>query len=629
MCGIAGGIGLNPGTRPDPVIVATMSGLLAHRGPDGEGMWTSPSGRACLAHRRLSVIDPSMGQQPMLTRSGNGAIVFNGEIYNYVELRAGLARQGETFLTSSDTEVLLRLIEREGASCLERLRGMFAFLAWDDQKGTLLAARDRLGKKPFYYREYKGCVYFASSIGALRHSLGSGPWQIDPGALDDLLTLGYIPAPATIYSSTFKLPASTLIRLDHSRLQEEKFWDLAADIAPFRGTYDDALGQLQGLLETAVSIRLRSDVPLGVFLSGGIDSSLVAATASKCSPHRIETFAVGFEESAYDESSHAKAIAKHIGTRHHAIRVRDDLIELLPEVIPHFGEPMADASALPTWILSRFARTQVTVALGGDGGDEAFGGYDWYGNAERLGVLAKRVPLSVARSSAWMVDFVQQFAQAPALGRVARGLSMLAIPSDSRRFAALRSFLTPPEARRVYSGPLKERHNFGRTGPDLLHRYYEAAAGSPLRRMRYADIKSYLANDLMPKIDVASMAHGLEVRAPLLDQEIVRFGLSLPDDYLRDKRGGKRILRDLLASHVPEKLFARSKQGFSVPLGNWFRGRLRPRLETLIEQGPIRDLGLLDPIALRKMLDDHCAGRRDRSQQLYSLLVLDQWLNLA
>ena len=627
MCGIAGGIALAQDRRPDPDKVRAMAQLLAHRGPDGEGLWISPSGRACLAHRRLSVIDITGGGQPMVDGSGACGIVFNGEIYNYLELRDALMREGERFRTSSDTEVLLRLVMREGEGCVEALRGMFAFVAWDDEKGVLIAARDRIGKKPLFFAMEGGCLYFASSLGALRAGIG-GSGTIDARALDQYLTLGYIPAPLTIYEGLRKLPAATLMISAGDSVALRRYWDIAHETMPFEGSYEEAVDQLENHLEAAVKIRLRSDVPLGILLSGGIDSSLVTALAVRQSPNPVDTFSIGFGDRSYDESGQAADVARHLGARHHVLRLESDLIGLIPKAVSHFGEPYADSSALPTWALAELARRHVTVALGGDGGDEGFAGYEWYGTAARLGGLANRIPRGVIRAAASAATAAGLLGSPRGLGRLARGFGFLAADDFGARFAALRCCLGAGEAAFLYRRPLPSRGALCRQDAGgLIRRAFERAWGTPLRRMRYADMETYLADDLMPKIDVASMAHGLEVRAPLLDYEVVRFGLSLPDEYLVDARGGKRILRDLLLRHLPRDLVERPKQGFSVPLAPWFRGALRPRIEALAGSERLLGLGLLDPDGIRRLADEHMAGARDHSQRLYALLVLDQWLD--
>ena len=626
MCGIAGGIGLAEGARPDLRRVETMSAHMDHRGPDGAGLWIAPSGRAILAHRRLAVIDLATGSQPMLDETRNVAIVFNGEIYNYLELREELTREGEVFRTRSDTEILLRLIMRRSEHSVKALRGMFAFAAWDDRLGTLLLARDRVGKKPLFYTVDGNCLYFASSLAALRAG-NAGADDIDPEALDLYLALGYIPAPRTIYRDVFKMPAGAIATLGDQGLSVRSFWDLADD-EPYSGSYQDALDELQAKLEQAVALRLRSDVPIGVFLSGGIDSSLVTAMAVRQSSQRIETFCVGFGESRFDESEFSSAVAGHLGTDHHVLRAETNLLDILPQMTRHFGEPYADSSALALWAIAKHARPSITVALGGDGGDEGFAGYGWYANTARLDRLADFIPAIAARMGSRAARLAADHLPSEGgLGRIERGLAVLQL-SPAERFAALRSFVSAAEAEILYDGELLDRR---RSGLDpartLLRDNYARANGSALRKMRYADIRTYLADDLMPKVDIATMAHSLEARAPLLDQEVLAFGLSLPDHFLVDERGGKRILRDLLARHVPPAMFERRKQGFSVPLQVWFSGELRPRLEALAHSKVLGELGLIKPEGIRRLVAEHAAGVRDHSQRLFSILQLEDWLS--
>ena len=562
----------------------------------------------------------------MLDEAGRFGLVFNGEIYNYLELREALLRDNVRFRTTSDTEVLLKLLSRDGADCVRVLRGMFAFAAWDDSSGALTLARDPIGKKPLYYVVERNCLYFSSSLSALRES-SAREWEIDPDALELYLSLGYIPAPLTIYRDVRKLPAATLARLDGGELVLERFWDLAADIAPFDGSYRSALDRLEELLDTAVRLRLRSDVPLGVFLSGGIDSSLVTAVAAK-NGGRIQTFSIGFQEGGFDESEYAASIAGHLGTEHRLFRVRTELLDLLPAMQWHYGEPFADSSALPTWTLAQHTRRHVTVALGGDGGDEGFGGYRWYKTADRLSSLARLIPAQVARLGRRTLEAARGLGGlARPLGRLERGLGVLSLRSEAQRFGALRSFMDDELAGQLYAGELLARRRAGGDlGAALVSAAFERADGSPLRRMRHADVCTYLADDLMTKVDVASMAHGLEARAPLLDRDVLRFALSLPDNYLMDERGGKRILRDLLSRYVPRGLFERPKQGFSVPLQDWFAGQLRGRMERLAASEDLRSFGMLRPEGITRLLDEHAAGMRDHSQRLFSILVLDEWL---
>jgi asparagine synthase (glutamine-hydrolysing) len=625
MCGIAGVISTDVRARPDRAQVSRLTDRLAHRGPDGTGLHTVPSGRAILGHRRLSVIDLALGGQPMVSAEGQCAIVFNGEIYNYRELRDQLTGAGESFRTQSDTEVLLRLLQREGEACLQRLRGMFAFVYWDDRTGRAIMARDRLGKKPLYYLHRDGVLAFASALSALRETL-PGSWQPDLTMIDAYMSLGYVPAPHTVYEDVFKLEAGTYAVVERGTLRVQHYWD-AADGVPFEGRFSEALERLDALLVDAVRLRLRSDVPLGVFLSGGVDSSLVAACAQRAAPEAVETFSIAFDHDKFDESAYAEGVARHLGTEHHRFAVHANVLELLPLLAKHYGEPFADSSAIPTYMLAQYARPFVTVALGGDGGDEAFSGYNWYRRAARLSRMAARVPAGVAKTLSGAVTGVGKGLGRESLARAGRAFDMIGIRPDSRRFAALRSFVNDREAALLYDASLlAARRATGEHVLDRLSELYQRTGGSALRRMRVVDIKTYLADCLLPKVDVATMAHGLEARAPLLDHEVVQFGLSLPDDFLHSTRGGKHILRCLLDRYVPPQYFDRPKQGFSLPLAPWFRGELRPRLEALITSGSLMDRGWFRREGLRQLFWEHDRGARDHSQRFFSLLMLDTWL---
>lgn len=627
MCGIAGAVGLSPDARPELRAVRRMSQLIAHRGPDGDGLWTSPSGRACLAHRRLSVIDLATGAQPMVAGDGTSGIVFNGEIYNYRELRDVLRRDGATLRTESDTEVLLQMLRRDGLGCLDLLRGMFAFAYWDDCTGRLLLARDRLGKKPLYFAIHDGCLYFASSLRAVRAVVPTS--AVSMAALDSYLTLGYIPAPLTIFPGISKLRAGHAVEADAAGLREARYWNPAPSVDRFSGSMEAATDALEELLSTAVRLRLRSDVPLGVFLSGGIDSSLMAAMAAREQGGSVRTFSIAMDDVAFDESPYAAAVAARLGTEHQTFHAIPDLLATLPAMVSHFGEPYADSSALPTWLLAEQTRQHVTVAIGGDGGDECFAGYGWYSTAARLTRLARLAPRSVFATAGHTLRTASSsgLPLPSALGRAQRGLQMLAVPSGANRFAALRSQLDADWTRRLYAGELAQWHReHGGAASAMIRAEYDRAAGSALRRMRWADISTYLADELLPKVDVATMAHGLEARAPLLDQEVVQFALSLPDSWLIGGDGSKLILRRLLDRYLPPELFVRPKQGFSLPLGKWLSGAARERLGDLSRSERLQDTGWLDGAVINAMAAEHRSGVRDHSQRLFSLIVLDEWL---
>jgi asparagine synthase (glutamine-hydrolysing) len=623
MCGIAGAVQFRGEGTPDRERVRGRTARLAHRGPDAEGHWCSADGRVVLGHRRLSVIDVAAGTQPMSDASGRFTLVFNGEIYNYTELRAQLVSDGVRFRTESDTEVLLQLLMRDWDRALERLTGMFAFAVWDCERRQLLLARDRIGEKPLYFTAEDGCLYFASTFEAL---YGTAPVRpgLDLAALDDFLSLGYVPAPRTIAAGISKLPAGTQLLAGASGVELDRYWSIDGEHDVFTGTYEQAVDLLEEMLGEAVRIRLRSDVPLGVFLSGGVDSSLIAALAARHTPQRILTFSMGFSEARYDETAAAAAVAAHIGSEHRSFQTRFDILDLLPELVRHYGEPFGDPSALPVWLLAQHTRQHVTVAVGGDGGDEGFGGYDWYRTAARLNRVRRFVPAGAGTAGVQATGRLRH--RSPRLARIHRGLALV-MAGDAERFAALRSFVGPAEAAALYAGDLAQQRLAQRPeAGDRLASIFGSSNGTHLHRMRVVDIETYLADCLLPKVDVATMAHGLEARAPLLDPAILRFALSLPDEWLVDGSGGKKMLKDVLYRHVPARLFDRPKQGFSVPLERWFGQELKSRVEALPESQPLGDLRLLQSRGISSFLAEHAAGHRDHSQRLYNLLVLEEWL---
>jgi asparagine synthase (glutamine-hydrolysing) len=628
MCGIAGALRLDSDARLDVERVRQMSDLLCHRGPDGEGLWTSDCGRVCFAHRRLAIIDLETGAQPMRSQNTGASIVFNGEIYNYLELRQQLESRGVVFRTRSDTEVLLNSVALEGLTALEPVHGMFAFAHWNPRSGELLLVRDRFGKKPLFHTIQDGVLYFASSLRALRPARTT-TWAVDARAVADFLALGYIPAPRTIYEGVEKLEAGCSLRARvDGPIRGERFYDIANHIRPFGGSYAQAVDELDGLLHEATRLRLRSDVPLGVFLSGGIDSSLIAAIAAKQSATEILTFSIAFADEGYDESPFAAQVARWLGTRHQAFQAVPDILDFVPLMTSHFGEPFGDSSALNVWLLARETRLHVTVALGGDGGDEAFGGYNWYWNAARLNRLAAWVPGRPVRYLADMLDSLgahNSGGAAPA--RVARASRILGEASPAARFAALRSFMGTAEKKRLYTNALRDVLATDELPAEArVAALYARAGGDAARRMRYADIYSYLADGLLPKVDVATMAHGLEARAPLLDHKVVEFGLGLPADWLHGEDGGKRILRDVLYRYLPRKIFIRPKQGFSVPLQEWFMKRMRGTMDALETSDALAQSGWIRRDGVRAMVREHLSGTRDHSQRLFNLHVLDAWL---
>lgn len=624
MCGIAGAVALTGDARPDHDRVRRLSELIAHRGPDGHGLWVAPSGRAVLAHRRLAIIDLAAGQQPMVDSSQQVAVSFNGEIYNYVELRDELERQGRTFRTHSDTEVLLTSYLARGTAFVDRLRGMFAIAVWDDAKGQLIVARDRVGKKPLFFTVEDNCLYFSSTLESLRATTRRR-WRVSATAIDEYLAAGYILAPRTAYEEASKLEAGTILTVSTAGTRTtHRYWSADMPVEPFEGSYESAVDRVHEVLTDAVRVRLRSDVPLGVFLSGGLDSSLVTAIARREYGLHLNTFSVGFAASAHDESSAARAVAEHLGTDHHTFEADADLLEFLPDAVRHFGEPVADSAAFPLWALARHTREIVTVALSGDGGDEGFGGYDWYGTAMRLRrstqIAGGRALAPVRRSVAAALQFGSGNAVLPT--RIGRALDAMGDGDPARQYCALRTQFAERDRRRVMQG------RNASTALDRMAGVFERAGGDAMRRMRCADISTYLADCLMPKVDVATMAHALEARAPLLDHPLLELALTLPASYLTDARGGKRILRDILGRYLPESLVNRPKHGFTVPLDEWFRKDARQRAVSLGRSEPLEALGLIDLSEVTRLNREHAEMQRNHGDRLFALLVLEAWARL-
>ncbi len=622
MCGIAGGVSLDGVSRPDEDRVQRMTALLTHRGPDESGTWSAASGLVVLGHRRLSIIDLAGGKEPMVLADDRQALTFNGEIYNYLELREQLIRNGVSFDTSSDTEVLLRLWDARGPESLSLLRGMFAFGVWDSAQRTLHLVRDRLGKKPLFYQVEEHCLYFASTLPALAKTT-SQSLECDLTAVDDFLELGYVPAPRTMYRQIRRLSAGARLEVvPGGDLQETQYWQLEPN-GDIPSTYTEAQERLDLLLHESVRIRLRSDVPLGVFLSGGVDSSLVTAIACRYVDHPIQTFAIGFEGGHGDERSYAAQVAAHLGTSHHQQVMQPHLASGIEEMLGYYGEPFGDPAVLPLRQLAAFARKSVTVALGGDGGDEGFAGYPWYPRALQVNRLSRFVPAPLAELVATAVPG----GTGGALRRIRRGLDQLAMGDAAEQYADLRCLFGPSEVESVYQGALVEaRRDHTSQARALIADRYRTGGGTPLDRMRRVDVSTYLADCLLPKLDIATMACGLEARAPLLDHELLAFALSLPPAWLSSNGRDKRILRDALARYLPMSLIERPKQGFVVPLQSWFRRELRAEISALARSSRLVATGWFQPDGLSRLIEEHQDGRRDHSDRLFNLLVLDRWL---
>ncbi|MGD0771367.1 MAG: asparagine synthase (glutamine-hydrolyzing) [Candidatus Solibacter sp.] len=612
MCGIAGFVQLDrPAQRS---LVQAMCGEIRHRGPDDEGVYVD---RGCgIGMRRLSIIDLSTGHQPMSNEDGSVWIVFNGEIYNYQELRADLMARGHQFQTASDTETLVHLYEQEDVEGLKRLRGMFAFAIWDSRQDRLLLARDRVGKKPLYYAVLPTGIYFGSEISCLRQA--GVPLETDPEALRLYFQFNYIPDPLSAYRAIRRVPAGGWLTWQRGTVRQGRYWQMPAPAAvPAPGlTRAEAVVRVREKFDEAVRIRMIADVPLGAFLSGGIDSSSVVASMARQSKDPIKTFSIGFEESRFNELPYARMVAQQYATEHHEIVVRPDSIGIMQKFAKHFGEPFADSSAIPTFIVSEFAARSVKVALSGDGGDELFGGYTSLQEVQRLSWLDRvPQPLRLLMSSisarlpysAYGKNFLHTMGRRNGLDRY---FAFNYAPYHLRSRLLRPEWMMPAES--------------GFLAQILPHCILPEDAGT-LSQVMYWEATANLTGDMLVKVDRMSMANSLEVRSPLLDHELAELAATIPHAWKIAGGQGKRILLDALGDRLPPALLHRPKWGFGVPLADWFRGSLREFLWDHVTAAQFLGRGIVSPEFLRALLDEHDSGRRDNSHWLWSLLVLSLW----
>lgn len=636
MCGIAGLWADAPLNGTTPAAVATrMERAIRHRGPDGSGVWSDEEAGIALSHRRLAIIDLSAGgHQPMESVSGRYVITYNGEIYNYRELREALLAEGwpDQWRGSSDTEVLLAAIEQWGlAATLARIDGMFAIGLWDRQKQTLTLAVDRFGEKPIYYGFVGRSFVFGSELSALATAAPDGLGEYDPRAIDHLLRASCIPAPLSIYRAVAKLPAAHVLELDRRHLHNrampgaEPYWQAfeaarAAAATPFQGSREEATQQLEALLGKSIKRRMIADVPVGAMLSSGIDSTTVCALAQRASPRALRTFTIGVDDPAYNEAPIAAEIARALGTNHNTIHVTaQDALRVVPEMASVYDEPFADSSQVITTVLARALRQEVTVALSGDAGDELFGGYVRYREAPRLWSRLAGTPLPLRRSAARFVRSVGQDrlsgwlgrlrgARGEAAGRIHKAMGLLDSQSDIDLYRRLLS-AWPEWTRRIES-------ELAVPGADAF---------SFARRMMIADTAGYMASDILPKVDRASMSTALEVRVPFLEPALFDFAWSLPDSFLFDQNRGKMPLRHLAERHVPAALLNRPKRGFAPPIGAWLRGPLKDWAAALIESETVSEQGVLDGALIRRAWQSHLSGRSDESPRLWPVLMFESW----
>ena len=625
MCGIAGIFHLNTPKPVDPLRVERMCDAIAHRGPDGSGVWTAPG--VALGHRRLSIIDVAGSPQPMASSDKRAMLVFNGEIYNYRELRAELSAGGTLFHTDGDSEVILAAWQRWGADCVTRLHGMFAFAIYDLEQRSLFLARDRLGVKPLFYAELSdGNLAFASELKALvAHPLLRR--EADPLAVEDYLAWGYVPDTRSILKGVNKLAAghSLLLRHGGSDPKPACWWDISF-AERRKGSAADLEAELLHLLRAAVTSRMVADVPLGAFLSGGVDSSSVVALMAEASGNPVKTCSIGFDVKALDESNYAAAVAERFHTDHRNRMVSNDDFEHVDHLAAMFDEPFADASALPTWRVSQLARETVTVALSGDGADEAFAGYRrhrFQRNEDRMRAL---LPQSLRSPVFGALGAIYPKADwAPRPMRAKSTLQSLAAGSEEGYARALS--VTPPELReRLYTPDFLTLRGEYRAEQPLVDLMRHAPARSGLDKAQYADLKFWLPGDILTKVDRTSMAVSLEAREPLLDHRLIEFAATLPEKFRIKGGQGKWLMKQTMRRYLPEDILFRQKQGFVTPIAHWFRGPLSGAALGISGSAALARTGWFDASRLRVLAAAHIAGHSDNSRILWQLLMLDRAL---
>jgi len=599
-------------------IIRDMSGVLKHRGPDEDGVYLGAG--AALGHRRLSIIDLSSGQQPLSNEDGTVWISFNGEIYNYRDLQSEL-KSSHTFRTRSDTETIVHLYESYPDSFVEKLRGMFAFALWDGRTRTMILARDRVGKKPLYYYLDREKLVFASEIKAILRHPGLD-LKVDEQAVSDYVSLGYVPSPKSIFRSIRKVRPGHFLRVRPDKIEEIQYWDLSFNEAA-HVSEEEWRHKLLDEFKTAVEIRLMSEVPLGAFLSGGLDSSGVVAVMSKILEQPVKTATIGFQERRFDESEFGRQVSKHLGTDHHERVVTPEKIETIEKLAWHYDEPFADSSALPTYFVSQVAREKVTVALSGDGGDENFAGYTRYFMDQQENRMRSMLPFGLRRAVFGpLASIYPKMDWAPKFLRAKTTFQSLSFDHAEGYFDSVSTFRRY-EKSLILSDDLK-RALADYDSADLFRDYYRKAnTTDPLSRIQYLDIKTYLTDDILTKVDRASMANSLEVRCPLLDHKFMELVASMPSDLKLRGMTGKYVFKKALESELPDAIVNRTKMGFGVPLASWFRNGIRDYAREFILE---RRDPYLSSAFVTKMWNQHQSGIRDRSGHLWNVLMFRLWL---
>jgi asparagine synthase (glutamine-hydrolysing) len=620
MCGIVGKLSLSQAVE-EPLL-ERMCATVEHRGPDSRGVFVDDG--IGLGVQRLRVIDLETGDQPIFNEDESVVVVLNGEIYNFEELRRELVQRGHRFGTSGDTEVIVHLYEDHGLACVDHLRGMFAFALWDRRRRRLLLARDRLGKKPLFYRTHGGELWFGSEVRAILED-PSVERTVNFAAIDAFLHYQYVPHPASAFAGIDKLPPAHTLVWEDGDVRLERYWRLSYRPFDPLPSLEETHEEIRRRLLEATALRLRSDVPLGAFLSGGVDSSAVVAAMAKQAHDPVKTFTIGFDVESYDETAYAREIAELYDTDHHELRVEPDAIDILPRLVWHYGEPFADHSAIPSFYLAELTRSHVTVALNGDGGDENFAGYTRYvGNrfAERIAQL----PLPAKRGLAALARLIGTEVQDSSFRSRLRRVTRRALIEPDARYAIWMAYFNEDERRTLYTPEFRAAVGESATHSVIGDPYRSSDARDPVNRLLDVDVNTYLPGDLLVKMDIASMAHSLEVRSPLLDHEFMEFTARLPGSWKLDGTTTKKLFKDALRPWLPGHILDRPKWGFGVPIAAWFAGVLRDLPgDILLDSASVRR-GFFREEAVRRIIDDHVSGERNNSDKIWALIQLELWL---
>lgn len=618
MCGITGFV--NADRRPaSRELIERMNAAITHRGPDEDGFYLNEN--VALAMRRLSIIDLASGRQPIRNADGSKWIVFNGEIYNYQQIRADLEARGHKFYTNSDTEAIIHLYDEYGPDCLEHLRGMFAIAIWDDRDRSLFLARDRVGKKPLLYSHRpNGDLIFGSEFTAmLEHPDISR--EVDTDAIDAYMSFLCVPAPMTAFREIRKLEPGNWMRWKDGKIETHRYW-LPDFSNKLKISETEAIEETTRILRESTRMRMISEVPLGAFLSGGVDSSTIVALMAEESSEPVKTFSIGFEEQDFSELKYARMVAEHVGAEYHEFIVRPNALEILPTLVEHYGEPYADSSAIPTYYVSKETRKHVTVALNGDGGDESFAGYERY-MAMELAELYAKIPLRKLLIEGPINMLPTSELKKTRIRDVQRFFTSANEPVVERYFRWMSTF-KPAIKPELYTADFSS--SIGGSASEVLSRWFRQANGNGvLDSTLLTDQMTYLPNDLLVKVDIASMANSLEARSPFLDHKLIEFAASLPEHLKMNKLRPKSLLKKVAANLVPREAIYRRKMGFGVPVGRWLRGEMQDFLRDILLSDRSLNRGIVRPEMLRKYVDEHIAGTFDHSFQVWTLLMLELW----